>query len=484
MITILDCYTDEPAGLGVPPYLGTYPRYIAGLQKEIPTYITIDDLRLLKKYNSIVPNKTDEIKTDITVYNLTANYQKIRQILEQTTELIIIVGVHTPGKYLSAIPGTIHEIKRLLEDFQGTKILTGPAAFGTQMQGGKWTEKVDDPFFHEIKKYDLTYANIQQASIRGAQILDQIPDERVLEIEASVGCTRTPGCSFCLEPIKSCYQERPYKWVLEEVKALHKKGARHFRVGKQSCIYAYKDLIPLLKGIRDIGEIKTLHVDNANPQNVVHDKGHEKTKALVKYCTEGNVAAFGVESFDPKVVKLNNLNSDPDMTIEAIRIINKYGAERGPNGMPKFLPGLNLIFGLIGENKNSFEENYGRLNQIMEEKLLLRRINIRKVVPFPGTPLFEKAGNKYLRKNNRYYYGWRKKIRENIDHLMLKKVAPKNTIMHDVIPEIYDGNTTFGRQIGTYPLIIGIKGRIPLQKPVSVKVTGYMLRSLMGEVVE
>ena len=43
--TILDCYTDEPAGLGVPPYLGTYPRYIAGSLEKIPNYLTIDDLR-------------------------------------------------------------------------------------------------------------------------------------------------------------------------------------------------------------------------------------------------------------------------------------------------------------------------------------------------------------------------------------------------------------------------------------------------------
>ena len=47
--TILDCYTDEASGLGVPPYLGTYPRYIYGQLKtewhEV-SYITIDDLRL------------------------------------------------------------------------------------------------------------------------------------------------------------------------------------------------------------------------------------------------------------------------------------------------------------------------------------------------------------------------------------------------------------------------------------------------------
>jgi len=47
--TILDCYTDEASGLGVPPYLGTYPRYLFGYLKKKglePNYITVDDLRL------------------------------------------------------------------------------------------------------------------------------------------------------------------------------------------------------------------------------------------------------------------------------------------------------------------------------------------------------------------------------------------------------------------------------------------------------
>jgi radical SAM superfamily enzyme with C-terminal helix-hairpin-helix motif len=29
-VVIVDGYTDEPAALGVPPYLGPLPRYIAG----------------------------------------------------------------------------------------------------------------------------------------------------------------------------------------------------------------------------------------------------------------------------------------------------------------------------------------------------------------------------------------------------------------------------------------------------------------------
>jgi len=44
--TILDCYTDEPAGLGVPPFLGVWPRYVAGQYRDEPQYLTIDDLRL------------------------------------------------------------------------------------------------------------------------------------------------------------------------------------------------------------------------------------------------------------------------------------------------------------------------------------------------------------------------------------------------------------------------------------------------------
>ena len=53
--TILDCYTDEPAGLGVPPFVGVWPRYVAGQFEREPTYLTVDDIRLLR-YVEHVPN--------------------------------------------------------------------------------------------------------------------------------------------------------------------------------------------------------------------------------------------------------------------------------------------------------------------------------------------------------------------------------------------------------------------------------------------
>ena len=89
--TILDCYTDEPAGLGVPPYLGTYPRYIAGYLDIIPYYITIDDLRLYHKLGGSkglgkLPKHPQ--KTNIKTYNLTKNFENIHHILERTNKLI------------------------------------------------------------------------------------------------------------------------------------------------------------------------------------------------------------------------------------------------------------------------------------------------------------------------------------------------------------------------------------------------------------
>src|SRR3989344_1212535 len=141
--TILDCYTDEAAGLGVQPYLGTYPRYIAGYLNEEVYYLTIDDLRLWKKHDSIVKDTRLSQKTDITTYNLTTNYKNIKKILEETSTLIVVLGVHVPGKYLSAVPGTLHEVVPLINGLKCKKILTGPAVFGTQLFGGKFFEKYD-----------------------------------------------------------------------------------------------------------------------------------------------------------------------------------------------------------------------------------------------------------------------------------------------------------------------------------------------------
>ena len=484
-ITILDCYTDEASGLGVPPYLGTYPRYLFGkftVEEEDVKYLTIDDLRLWKQLKNVKKETSEKEKTNIYVHNLTKN--KAKEVLEQTDLLIVVLGVHVPGKYLTAVPGTLKEVLPMLKDINCQKVLTGPAVFGTQLEGGKFFEKEDMSIFNEIKDYPFSFEDLKNVSINSAEILKQIPDKRVIEIETSRGC-KFGQCSFCTEGIKNKFCNRKMEDVLSEVIAYYNVGARHFRIGKQADFYAIDQPIELLKQInKKCPKIEVLHIDNVNPNSVISEDGDEITKAIVKYCTSGNIAAFGIESFDAEVVKANKMNTTPAVAMKAIEIINKYGNERGKNGMPKFLPGLNLIFGLIGENKKTHQKNMEALQKILDSGLLLRRINLRQVVVMPGTYLEQEAGNKYWRKNKKYYWKWRNEIRQKIDLPMLKQVVPLGTILKDVYTEIYDGKTTFCRQYGTYPLIVGVKERLPLGKKIKVKIVDHMLRSLVGELVE
>jgi len=484
--TILDCYTDEASGLGVPPYLGVYPRYIYGYlkssnPKENINYITVDDLRFLKKYNLIKKETKESEKTNIRIYNLTENAGRIQQIVKETSTLIVILGVHVPGKYLSAVPGTLKEVLPMIQDLNCKKILTGPAFFGTQLYGGRFYEKADLSVFDKLEHYNFSFDKIKDFALQGTEIINQIPDLRIIEIETGRGCG-FGKCSFCTEPIKNKLMFRQNEDIMNEIKKFYAMGERYFRLGKQSCIYSHPNVVSLLKSIRkNCPDIKVLHIDNVDPVKVVTDRTHEITKAMVQYCTPGNIAAFGVESFDPVVVKENTLNSMPRISYNAIKILNKYGAERGDNGLPKFLPGINIIFGLMKETKKTHQENMKWFKKILKENLMLRRINIRQVAIFKDTKMMD-VGNKYLRKNRKYYWKWRNQIRQEIDNPMLEKVAPKGTILKNVRTEIYDGKTTFARQIGTYPLIVGIKGRLPLNEFYNVRVTGHMLRSLTGEV--
>ncbi|MBW2989310.1 radical SAM protein [Candidatus Woesearchaeota archaeon] len=482
MDVILDCYTDEPSGLGVPPYLGTYPRYIAGYLGKAH-YLTIDDLRFFRHYKLDEKKKEVNRKTNIRVSNLTGNIGRISSILENASSLIIILGVHTPGKYLSALPGTLNEVCRLISGIRCEKILTGPAVFGTQSCGGRFFERAGLKAFDRVEPFDFKYDEIRDYSVDGAYIVSQIPALRIIEIETGHGCSREKGCSFCMEPLKHPLEFRKKEDIIREIGSFYKLGCRHFRLGKQSDIYLYPPLAGLLRGIRkQFPEIEALHIDNVNPKSVISGKGAETTKDIVKYCTEGNVAAFGVESFDPEVCRENNLNCRPEEAYEAVRLLNRYGSERGINGMPKLLPGINLLYGLKGESKSTHHENMLWLKRILEEKLMLRRINIRQVSIFEGTDLYNGCGNRFLKKNKKYYWKWRDEIRHKIDLPMLKRLVPEETLLKGCMAEVYDGNTTFCRQIGTYPLIVGVKERLDLGKFYGLRVKGHMLRSVVGAV--
>ena len=52
--------------------------------------------------------------------------------------------------------------------------------------------------------------------------------------------------------------------------------------------------------------LKTLHIDNTNPATITkHEPESRKAlQAIIRHHTSGDVAAFGMETADPEVVKM------------------------------------------------------------------------------------------------------------------------------------------------------------------------------------
>ncbi|MBE0523870.1 MAG: radical SAM protein [Methanosarcinales archaeon] len=493
---IIDGYVDEPACLGVPPYISPYPRYIAGalVDKGLPAgnihYITIDQIRTGQGLD----------------------------LLQKAGIIIIIAGMTVPGKYLRGTPINIVEISDITRLANKTPILLGgPIRLGYASQGGKMATKPDidgltlamadieayvfdifgpglnDPGIadHRMRSTD----EIARWGVKGAFIIRHHPDFPYVmcELETYRGCARPGHCSFCTEPFYGEPDFRPIKDVVVEAEALYIQGARYFRIGRQPDLFSYhaKDtggellrpdpgaIEQLYKGIRNIApELKVLHMDNANPATIAAypEESGEIARIIVKYHTPGDVAAMGMESADPAVIKANCLKTMPEDVMDAIEIINKVGGIRGKNGMPELLPGLNFIHGLKGETKETFNLNFQFLHGLLDSGLMVRRINIRQVMAFPGTPMWKEERKNYYHDQ---FLKFKDKVRKQIDFPMLDRVVPVGTVLKDVLCEIYDG-ITFGRQLASYPLLIGIPSKLTLGRFIDVTVTGHGQRSITG----
>jgi radical SAM superfamily enzyme with C-terminal helix-hairpin-helix motif len=469
---VLDGYIDEPACLGVPPYLSPQVRAAVGAAKgagaEV-TYLTIDHIRK----GAVIP------PADVS---------------------LIMAGSAVPGKYLRAMPASVREIKNIATRLTGVRILGGPAALEQS-----WNE-----FFHFSAKRDpaaalhdvlvgkepserwRTMAEWNNWLLSGADSVlahPDFPEPLVAEIETYRGCVRyrSGGCSFCVEPMKGRPAFRDERDIIAECRKLRSLGVRNFRLGAQTCIVSYKaDLSTgdpprpnpvaverLFSGIASLG-VDVLHVDNANPAVIAAypEESRQILSSLVTHCTSGNVLALGMESADPAVVKANNLNSTAEQVMEAIALINEIGGEIGPSGLPYLLPGLNLIIGLEGETRQTLDIDMAFLRDVLAKGYLLRRINVRQVIPVRREFKPTVSHSEFAR--------FKEKVREEIDRPMLERLVPKGRVLRRVYTELADGNTTFGRQIGSYPLLVGIPYPVEIGKFVDASILDWGYRSITG----
>jgi len=517
-VTIVDGYVDEPAHFGVPPYISTYPRFAAGAAVDagVPpgqvTYHTIDELR------EDHDRKRDVAGADLFVY---------------------VGGMTVPGSYVGGTPAEPDEVKELAWTAEGTSVMGGPVRFGVgeANEGATETERqnLDYDFLAladiEAAVYDLLHGGLEgfedryrdndeldRWAAKGAFVVEGHPDHPdylICELETSRGCPYR--CSFCTEPMYGDPAFRTPDSVVGEVDALADHGVRHFRLGRQADILAYggdgeapnpEALRALYGGIREVvPDLGTLHLDNMNPVTITEypEKSREGIRVIAEHNTPGDTAAFGLESADPLVQEKNNLLVTAEECLEAVRVVNEAGGwrpgeereaqsasgsgmesrVRGPSvdpdadRLPKLLPGINLVHGLEGERRETFEHNKRFLRDVYEEGLMVRRINIRQVMAFEGTDMAE-TGAEIADDHKQLFKQYKREVREEIDNPMLKRVAPPGTVLPDVYLEYHQDGKTFGRQLGTYALLVGVPGERELGRTVDVAVTGYGYRSVSG----
>ena len=483
---ILDGYIDEPACLGVPPYIGPQVRSVAGV--------------LLARGFQVTYHTIDQLRQD----------PSLLLSLDRAGLVVMVAGVTVPGKYLAGTPATLGEIEQIGSTLRHPEtLLGGPILFGFSPRGGTKALQRDIAGFPVLlegspaaaldsflsggePRSEGDYRRLGEWLVEGAPVIRDHPSfpHLMCELETATGCSRSisGGCSFCTEPFYGPPRFRTVEEIASEVAALSANGARHYRLGRQPDLLAYgvtggefprpdpELLRALFTGIRLAApDLLTLHIDNVNPGTIARheDASREALRAIVEGHTPGDVAAFGMETADPVVVKANNLKATPDQVMQAIRVVNEEGGMRR-EGIPELLPGLNFVIGLAGETEETFALNERFLAGVLSGGLLVRRVNIRRLMAFPGTRAYEENT---LGRHDRLFRRFKEKVRKDFDHPMIARIFPLGTILRRVIVEA-TGRVSFGRQMGSYPILVGIPLQVPARTVLDTIVVDWGMRSI------
>ena len=495
---ILDCYTVEPSGLGVPPYLSTYVRNAwSALHAAYPgaevRYLTIDDVRWV--LNGGGPLTAPPVSDPLT-YSASTNRDTAIKLLGGADIVVVVAGDAVPSVHLHAHNGSVDEIVRALVCTAGRRILLGPLAGDVLANPARYLGLFDAVHTHTLTSADVeagsrtaaAYPRMRADRDSYAGLIAQLGWTCVAEIELYRGCTRRRFCAFCNEPVKAAHVVfRDVDDVLDEVSRLYAAGVRHFRLGQQTCFFSAWNRDPvrieqLLAGIREAcPELAVLHIDNADPLAVASPAGARIARLVVEYCTEGNCAPMGMESFDPRVIERNALTCTPEVLRRAIDNVNAAGSERGPDGLPRLLPGLNLIYGLPGETHHTHLANLTGLAGLLASGVMCHRTNVRQTVAYPGTPLAAMRATE-LPPSNTHFATWKADIDATWDQPMKQRVYPLGTTLRGLHSFFVTNRGTWYRRLGSYPIQVVERGTAaPRYQPADLRVTEHAARFIYGE---
>jgi radical SAM superfamily enzyme YgiQ (UPF0313 family) len=170
---------------------------------------------------------------------------------------------------------------------------------------------------------------------------------RFLYVEASRGCPFK--CEFCLSSLDKTAWPFDQKRFLAEMRALHDRGARHFRfVDRTFNLNVQASLCVLEFFLERIDERLFLHFE------VVPDQLPEKLRQAIARFPKGTLHfEIGIQTFNPRVQALIGRKQDDAAAEDNFRWLRQHS---------NALIHADLIAGLPGEDLESFGRGFDRLH--------------------------------------------------------------------------------------------------------------------------
>ena len=204
----------------------------------------------------------------------------------------------------------------------------------------------------------------------------------VMPVLSGRGCVYK--CNFCYRMDKG-YRTRSNESIIEEIRLLQKDyGITYIIFSDELFMSSVKRTISLcesiLKANLGIRWDCNGRLNNAKPEVL---KLMQRTGCVF--------INYGIESFDDQVLKNMNKKLTSNQIVKGVEATLAAGIS----------PGLNIIFGNIGENKAILNKG---VDFLLKYRDLSQMRTIRPVTPYPGSPLYYYAIEKGLIKDCEDFY--------------------------------------------------------------------------------
>lgn len=355
--------------------------YIASFIEQYNYKVTIWDLCAIKDINSwTVPETSAEI-FGLSITTPQFKFAEIiaKKIKEKNKKSVVVAG----GPHTLANENDFY----INKNFDSVVIGEGEIGFFELIRDFEISGKVKPSYKEKrIKLIDNIpfparhlFPNFKENALKTHVLLkEDYTDGGQTTIISDRGCNW--GCSFCGKHPRTVRRRSVENVISEVFDIIDKFGIYQFKWQTDTMTANKKWILELCNRLEGTG---TFH--RAHTRVDVFDE--EIAAAMAK--ANFKLLCFGIESFDQRVLDINNKKIKVNQIEKSLKIAKNYGFK---------ILGL-LIYGLPGENKQSVETTK---MAILRNKKNIDYLNLTTMVPFPGTPIAqnpEKFGCEILSDN-------------------------------------------------------------------------------------